>query len=74
MMADAVEASSRSLEEYSEESIRKLVNSIIDSQMKEGQFTLAPVTFRDISDIKETFVKRLTTIYHARIAYPDKKE
>ncbi len=74
MMADAVEASSRSLGEYSEESIRKLVNSIIDSQMKEGQFTLAPVTFRDISDIKETFVSRLMTIYHARIAYPDKKE
>lgn len=73
MMADAVEASSRSLEEYSEESIRKLVNSIIDSQMKEGQFTLAPITFRDISDIKDTFVSRLMTIYHARIAYPDKK-
>lgn len=74
MMADAVEASSRSLEEYSEESIREKVNTIIDAQMKEGQFTLAPITFRDIHDIKETFVSRLMTIYHARIAYPDKKE
>ncbi|MGM0464420.1 MAG: HD family phosphohydrolase [Bacteroidota bacterium] len=74
MMADAVEASSRSLEEYSEESIREKVNTIIDAQMKEGQFSLAPITFRDIHDIKETFVSRLMTIYHARIAYPDKKE
>lgn len=73
MMADAVEASSRSLKEYSEEKIRKLVDSIIDNQMEEGQFTLAPITFRDISKIKETFVNRLNTIYHARIEYPDKK-
>ncbi|MGM0667880.1 MAG: HD family phosphohydrolase, partial [Bacteroidota bacterium] len=73
MMADAVEASSRSLKEYSEEKIRKLVDSIIDNQMEEGQFTLAPITFRDISRIKETFVSRLNTIYHARIEYPDKK-
>jgi len=73
MMADAVEASSRSLKEYTEDAIRKLVNSIIDSQMDEGQFTLAPITFRDISDIKESFVQRLTTIYHARISYPSKK-
>ena len=73
MMADAVEASSRSLKEYSEEKIRKLVDSIIDNQMEEGQFTLAPITFRDISRIKDTFVSRLNTIYHARIEYPDKK-
>lgn len=74
MMADAVEASSRSLKEYSEEKIRKLVDSIIDNQMEEGQFTLAPITFRDISRIKDTFVSRLNTIYHARIEYPDKKK
>jgi putative nucleotidyltransferase with HDIG domain len=74
MMADAVEASSRSLKEYSEEKIRELVDAIIDNQMEEGQFTLAPITFRDISKIKETFVSRLNTIYHARIEYPDKKD
>jgi len=74
MMADAVEASSRSLKEYSEEKIRELVDTIIDNQMEEGQFTLAPITFRDISRIKETFVSRLNTIYHARIEYPDKKD
>jgi len=73
MMADAVEASSRSLKEYSEDKIRTLVDNIIDNQMKEGQFTLAPITFRDISKIKETFVSRLNTIYHARISYPGDK-
>ncbi|MDT8401208.1 MAG: HDIG domain-containing protein [Bacteroidales bacterium] len=74
MMADAVEASSRSLKEYSEDKIRNLVNSIIDNQMEEGQFTLAPITFRDISLIKDSFVSRLNTIYHARIAYPEKEK
>ncbi len=74
MMADAVEAASRSLKEYSEESIRKQVEAIIDNQMAEGQFTLAPVTFRDISKIKESFISRLTTIYHARIAYPKEEK
>ena len=74
MMADAVEASSRSLKEYSEDKIRTLVDNIIDNQMKEGQFTLAPITFRDISKIKETFVSRLNTIYHARISYPGDKK
>lgn len=72
MMADAVEASSRSLSEYSEESIRNLVESIIDHQMQEDQFTDAPISFKDISMAKNAFVKRLLTIYHARIKYPKK--
>jgi putative nucleotidyltransferase with HDIG domain len=72
MMADAVEASSRSLSEYSEESIRNLVESIIDHQMQEDQFTDAPISFKDISVAKDAFVKRLLTIYHARIKYPKK--
>ncbi|MEA1886627.1 MAG: HDIG domain-containing protein [Bacteroidota bacterium] len=74
MMADAVEASSRSLKEYSEDTIRTLVDNIIDKQLEEGQFTLAPITFKDVSHIKDTFVSRLTTIYHARIAYPGEKK
>jgi membrane-associated HD superfamily phosphohydrolase len=72
MMADAVEASSRSLEKYSEELIKEQVENIINHQMQEDQFTEAPLTFKDITDIKEIFVKRLSTIYHARITYPDK--
>ncbi|MEA4905660.1 MAG: HDIG domain-containing protein [Petrimonas sp.] len=70
MMADAVEAASRSLPEYNEESIRNLVDSLIDSQVTGGYFKLAPITFRDIADIKEVFLQKLQTIYHTRIAYP----
>ena len=70
MMADAVEAASRSLPEYNEDSIRNLVESLIDSQVTEGYFKLAPITFRDIAAIKEVFLQKLQTIYHTRIAYP----
>lgn len=70
MMADAVEASSRSLNNYSEENISELVERIIYIQEQDGQFSDTPLTFRDISQIKDVFIKRLLTIYHARIAYP----
>ena len=71
MMADAVEASSRSLPEYSEESLRNLVDRIIDSQLSEGYFKMAPITFRDIQTVKDVFVDKLKTVYHSRIAYPE---
>lgn len=74
MMADAVEASSRSLPEYTEESIRQLVEKIIDSQLAEGYFKNAPITFRDIQTVKEVFVDKLKTMYHSRIAYPELKK
>jgi len=70
MMADAVEASSRSLTNYSEENISELVERIIYIQEQDGQYSETPLTFRDISDIKSVFIKRLLNIYHARIAYP----
>ena len=73
MMADAVEASSRSLPEYTEESIRNQVEKIIDSQLNEGYFKIAPITFRDIQTVKDVFVEKLVTIYHSRIAYPELK-
>lgn len=74
MMADAVEASSRSLPEYSEESLRRLVDKIIDAQLSEGYFKLAPITFKDIQTVKDVFVDKLKTIYHSRIAYPELKQ
>lgn len=74
MMADAVEASSRSLPEYSEESLRNLVDKIIDSQLSEGYFKQAPITFRDIQIVKNVFVDKLQTVYHSRIAYPELKQ
>ncbi len=70
MMADAVEASSRSLAGYTEESISELVERIIYIQEQDGQYSEVPLTFKDISDIKIVFKKRLLNIYHARVAYP----
>lgn len=71
MMADAVEAASRSLKEHTPRSITELVNKIIDAQIAEGMFDESPLQFRDIPVIKEAFIKRLKTIYHSRIVYPD---
>lgn len=70
MMADAVEAASRSLTDYSPEAIEALVNRIIDSQIAEGLHSDSPLSFRDVKTIKESFINRLRTIYHSRIAYP----
>jgi cyclic-di-AMP phosphodiesterase PgpH len=66
-----VEASSRSLKEFSEESIRALVDRIVDAQVAEGYFRECPLTFRDISDAKRVLVESLKTVYHTRIAYPE---
>jgi hypothetical protein len=73
MMADAVEASSRSLLKYTEESISELVERIVYLQEIDGQFSEIPLTFKDISDIKSAFKKRLSNIYHVRIAYPERE-
>lgn len=70
MMCDSVEAASRSLKEYTEESISNLVNRIIDTQLSEGYFRNSPITFRDIEIAKETLIENLKTTYHTRIAYP----
>ncbi len=74
MMADSVEASSRSLKEANRNNIDDLVEKIITSQLEEGQFNDAPITFMDISRIKEIFKKRLGNIYHVRIEYPRVEE
>lgn len=71
MMADSVEAASRSLPEYTEESISNLVDKIIDSQVAEGYFKNCPITFRDIETVKNVFKEKLKTIYHTRISYPE---
>ena len=74
MMADAVEAASRSLPDYTEQSIRELVNRIIDSQVDEGYFRECPITFRDIQYAKTVLIEKLKTIYHTRISYPELKK
>lgn len=70
MMADSVEAASRSLKEPNAESIEKLVDAIISGQTSEGQFENADITLRDIRLIKKMFKKMLMNIYHVRIEYP----
>ncbi len=74
MMADAVEAASRSLPVYTDQSIRELVNRIIDSQVEEGYFRDCPITFRDIQYAKTILTEKLKTIYHTRISYPELKQ
>ncbi len=71
MMADAVEAASRSLKDYSADNIRELVNRLIDSQIADGLHNDSMLSFRDVSIIKDAFTRRLMTIYHSRISYPD---
>lgn len=71
MMADAVEAASRSLTEYTEDSISNLVDKIIDAQMKEGYFSTCDITFKDIATAKDVFKEKLKIVYHTRISYPE---
>ncbi|MBP5776543.1 MAG: HDIG domain-containing protein [Prevotella sp.] len=74
MMADTVEAASRSLPDYTEKSIRELVNKLIDGQVAEGYFKECPITFRDIAYAKTVLIEKLKTIYHTRLSYPELKK
>lgn len=74
MMADAVEAASRTLQDKTEENITALVNNIIDGQLQDGRFMNAEITFKDIDGVKRVFIEMLTNIYHSRISYPKLKQ
>jgi len=74
MMADAIEARSRSISEYSEEEIAKMVDQMVGAQMADGQLEETPLTFRDIQQIKLVFTKKLLSMNHHRIAYPEIKK
>jgi membrane-associated HD superfamily phosphohydrolase len=74
MMADTVEAASRSLKDVSRESITELVNRLIDGQLSDGLFRNAPITFKDIEIVKEVFCEKLISMNHMRIAYPELKK
>lgn len=73
MMADTVEAASRSLKENTKEAITELVNRLIDSQLSDGLFKNAPITFKDIEQVKEVFCDKLVSMRHLRVAYPELK-
>ena len=70
MMADSVEAASRSLKKYDAESIDNLVELIITSQIEQNQFINSDITFRDINVLKKIFKKKLMNMYHLRVEYP----
>ena len=70
MMADACEAATKSLSDHSQESISAMVNKIIDSQVADGLLRETPISFRDVETVKQLFIERLRTAYHARVSYP----
>jgi len=70
MMADSIEAASRSLKKYDTESISTLVENIVNGQISNKQFDVTNLTFKDIDTVKELFKEKLRNIYHARIEYP----
>ena len=70
MMADAIEARSRSLDDFSEASVTQAVNQMIDAQIADGQFAETPLSFKDVEDIRRVFVARITAMNHHRISYP----
>ena len=74
MMADAVEARSRSLNEFTEETISQAVDQMIDAQIADGQFSDTPLSFKDVEDVRRVFKARLTTMNHHRITYPTLNE
>lgn len=74
MMADAVEAASRSLKDYSVESISKLVDGILSQRISDSQLIWADISIKEINIVKAIFKKQLAEIYHARIAYPVKEK
>ena len=74
MMADSVEAASRSIHEYTEQNIRDVVTRIVDAQVEEGYFRDCPITFRDVEYAKTVLIEKLKTIYHTRVNYPELKK
>jgi len=71
MMADSVEAASRTLKTYTPESISELVEGIVGRQISEEQFSDSDITYGDITAVKEIFKNRISNIYHSRIEYPE---
>ncbi len=74
MMADAIEARSRSLKDYTEDNVFAMVDDMIEQQINEGQFSETPLSFKDVEDIRQVFKERLLAINHHRIKYPTLKK
>ena len=74
MMADAIEARSRSLKEMTPQSISDMVDDMIDMQMRDGQLAQTPLSFKDLEDVRAVFKQKLLEINHHRITYPTVEE
>ena len=74
MICDAVEAASRSLKDYSKESVSGLVDRIIDGKVQEGQFSDSEISIRDLNILRETIKSYLMQMYHSRVAYPKRNQ
>lgn len=74
MLADKVEAATRTIKEPTEENIRNMIHRIVNSVMADGQFSECPLTFKEIHSIADTFVKVLMGIYHQRIEYQETRD
>lgn len=72
MLADCVEAASRSIKEPSPEELRVMVRKIINDKFIDGQLNECDLTLRDLHLIQESFVRNLMGIYHTRVSYPEK--
>lgn len=71
LLADPVESASRTLRDPTPERIRAMIDAIVDSRLAEGQLDEAPLTFAQISLVKEQFATVLEAMYHRRIDYPE---
>ena len=74
MLADKVEAATRTIRDPTEENIRNMIHRIVNSVMADGQFSECPLTFKEIHLVADTFVKVLMGIHHQRIEYPDTED
>ncbi len=72
MMADSIEAASRSLKDYTPDTISELVDSVVDVQVREGSFENSELSYAEMTQVKEVFKSKIARIYHVRIEYPDR--
>ena len=71
MMADTVEAATRTLKDRSRDSMSAMIQKLVKDKFESGQLSESPLTFRDLSEISDAFIRTLTGIYHERIEYPN---
>jgi putative nucleotidyltransferase with HDIG domain len=74
MLADSCESAVRSIEDPNSENMENVINNIIKDRIESGQLDEAPLTFMDISKIKEAFISILIGQHHKRIRYPKQEE